>query len=121
LGSYREDNMLKQIKLLHTIVWAIMSAACVYILYAGLTGTTNVLVWSCVGLIVLEGIVLLLNGWVCPLTPIARKYTTDQRENFDIYLPEWLAKHNKTIFTIIFVVGVSLLLIRVIVAKSWMI
>jgi hypothetical protein len=39
--------------------------------------------------------VLWLNGWRCPLTDVAARYTDDRRANFDIYLPEWLARYNE--------------------------
>ena len=55
---------------------------------------------------VVEVVVLALNKWRCPLTALAARYTTDRRANFDIYLPEWLAKHNKVIFGTIYLVGV---------------
>lgn len=45
------------------------------------------------------------SGWRCPLNPIAARYTEDRRDNFDIFLPEWLARHNKTIFGILCVGG----------------
>lgn len=32
---------------------------------------------------------------------VARRYSDSQRANFDIYLPEWLARHNKTIYSVI--------------------
>jgi hypothetical protein len=51
-------------------------------------------------------VVLALNKWRCPLTALAARYTTDRRANFDIYLPEWLAKHIKVIFGMIYLVGV---------------
>jgi hypothetical protein len=40
-----------------------------------------------------------------PLTAIAERYTDDRRANFDIWLPEWLARHNKSIFGTMFVLG----------------
>jgi hypothetical protein len=45
-----------------------------------------------------EVVVLAVNGWRCPLTGVAARYTDDRRENFDIDLPLWLARHNKRIF-----------------------
>lgn len=45
-----------------------------------------------------EVVVLWLNRWSCPLTPIAARYTQDRRPNFDIYLPEWLARYNRQMF-----------------------
>ena len=42
----------------------------------------------------------------CPLTSIAARYTDDRRANFDIYLPEWLARHNKAVFGALYVAGI---------------
>jgi polyferredoxin len=56
--------------------------------------------------------VLAVNGWRCPLTPIAARYTEDRRPNFDIYLPEWLARYNKEIFGSLYLGGLIVLLGR---------
>lgn len=85
-----------------------MASAVFYVFYAGITRTSGVVLWLSIGLIFLETAVLLINKWACPLTPVAMKYTSDRGENFDIYLPEWLAKHNKLIFTTIFLAGLIL-------------
>jgi len=50
--------------------------------------------------------VLLANRLRCPLTNIAARYTDDRRDNFDIYLPLWVARYNKHIFGTLFVAGV---------------
>jgi len=42
-----------------------------------------------------------------PLTLIAGNYSNSQKDNFDIFLPNWLAKHNKLIFTTIFHSGAN--------------
>jgi hypothetical protein len=34
---------------------------------------------------------------------LAARYTTDRQDNFDIFLPVWLARYNKTIFGCLFV------------------
>jgi hypothetical protein len=46
----------------------------------------------------------------CPLTDVAQRYTADRRDNFDIYLPVWLARNNKRIFGALFVAGEVVLL-----------
>jgi len=53
-----------------------------------------------------EVIIILVNGWACPLTRIAARYTDDRSSNFDIYLPELLAKYNKIIFGAMYITGV---------------
>jgi hypothetical protein len=60
-----------------------------------------------------EGIVLLIFKMFCPLTVLARNYSDSKKDNFDIFLPNWLAKYNKIIFTSLFVLGLVLVLFRV--------
>ncbi len=36
---------------------------------------------------------------------LASRSTDDRRDNFDIYLPLWLARHNKVIFGTLFAAG----------------
>jgi len=70
------------------------------------------LTWFSIGLIFVEGIVLLLCKGKCPLTLLGHRYTNNPCEGFDIFLPVWLAKYNKTIFGILFSVGFALVLWR---------
>ena len=102
------------IKILHTIIWVLFVAVIFYIVYSGITDTVTTYTWIGIGVILGEGLVLLLFKMYCPLTVIARKYSDSQKDNFDIFLPNWLAKYNKLIFTSIFILGVLLVLYRVI-------
>lgn len=43
---------------------------------------------------------------------MAARYTDDRRDNFDIYLPVWLARYNKLIFGPLYFVGVAFALAR---------
>ena len=108
------ERRLFAVKLTHTLIWFVMVAAVLYVCYAGIVDQINALVWFCIALIVIEGIILLMCKWRCPLTILARKYTDDQPVGFDIFIPAWLAKHNKTIFTTIFLAGTLLVLWRTI-------
>jgi hypothetical protein len=56
-------------------------------------------------IVLVEVFVLVFNGFRCPLTDVAARYTEDRRDNFDIYLPVWIARRNKSIFGILFVLG----------------
>jgi len=106
---------LNVIKLLHTLIWFIFVSFIFYILYSGITGKITTFTWIAIFSIVGEGVILIIFKMYCPLTLIARKYSDSQRDNFDIYLPNWLAKHNKTIFTTIYIIGVILVVFRVII------
>jgi hypothetical protein len=39
--------------------------------------------------------------------PADSSYTDDRRDNFDIYLPVWIARHNKAVFGSLFGAGVA--------------
>ena len=54
-------------------------------------------------IVLLESEVLAANGGRCPLSDLAARYTDERASNFDIYLPNWLASHNKTVFGTVFV------------------
>jgi polyferredoxin len=63
-------------------------------------------------LVIGETVVLVLNGWRCPFTGVAARYTDDRRDNFDIFLPAWLARHNKLIFGWLFVAALLFTFLR---------
>ena len=100
----QQAGVLRSIKLLHTAVWA---------LFAGCVLAIPVLSWRgelgyaalCAIVVAGEVLVLAFNQWRCPLTGVVARYTGDRRDNFDIYLPEWLARHNKVIFGSLYVGG----------------
>jgi hypothetical protein len=105
-------DKLVAIKVLHTLVWAFFVAVIFYILYCGYFNRITAYTWIAIALVFLEGLILLTFKMFCPLTLIARKYSTSTKDNFDIYLPNWLAKYNKSIFTTLFIIGFLLVLIR---------
>ncbi len=104
-------DLLRTIKLLHTAVWA---------LFAGCIVAIPVVVWrdelrlavTLSAIVTVEVIILAINRWKCPLTAVAARYTDERRPNFDIYLPEWLARFNKEIFGTLFGGGLLLVLAR---------
>lgn len=108
----QNSQKLFLVKLIHTIIWAIFVGVIGYVVYAGIYNQIGTAVWIAIGFVILEGFVLLINQGKCPLTNIGARYTTDRNDAFDIFLPNWLAKHNKLIFTSIFAVGVILVIYR---------
>jgi hypothetical protein len=97
-------DALATIKTVHTVVWAMFVAAIVGLPIAARFESWFV-VAVLVGVVSAECVVLAANGMRCPLTAIAERYTDDRRANFDIWLPEWLARHNKWIFGTMFLLG----------------
>lgn len=83
-------------------------------LYAVLVNKIDMWLWIGYGLFILEGLVLLYFKFFCPLTIIARKYSDSPKANFDIYIPEWLAKYNKLIYTSLLVVILGITIYRLV-------
>jgi hypothetical protein len=106
-----QSAFLNAIKVAHTVVWAVLAGCTLAIPLAAWRGEHLAAMWLAV-IVSGEIAVLGLNRWRCPLTSVAARYTVDRRANFDIYLPEWLAKNNKIIFGFIYVVGVVYALAR---------
>ena len=101
----RSARTLFGIKVLHTIVWAIFAGCVVAIPWFAWRKDLRTASWL-IAVVAGEVVVLLVNRWRCPLTDLAARYTDDRRENFDIYLPEGLARYNKTLFGTLYLVGV---------------
>jgi hypothetical protein len=97
---------LTAVKLVHTVVWAFFAACILAIPVASWRGEHGTAAWLAV-VVLAEVVVLLLNRWRCPLTSVAERYTDERRANFDIYLPEWLARHNKSIFGALYLAGIA--------------
>jgi len=108
-----QSSKLIAIKCIHTLIWLIFVFLIFYMLYSAIIDKIDTLTWIAIASVFGEGIILLVFKMVCPLTLVARKYSDSQRDNFDIYLPNWLARHNKIIFSIIFLFGLILVIIRI--------
>jgi hypothetical protein len=102
--QYERIPALVVLKVLHTAVWIFLAGCIVAIPLAGAKGR---FLWAVVlsGLVLVECAVLAVNGGRCPFTDFAARYTEQRADNFDIYLPLWLARRNKTIFGTLFVLG----------------
>jgi hypothetical protein len=98
------EASLRAIKFLHTVVWAFFAGCIMAIpILAAMRHYTDALVL--IGVVMIEVLVLVINRLRCPLTDVAARYTSDRSDNFDIYLPLWVARHNKVIFGLLFLAG----------------
>lgn len=105
--AMNSQSQLRTVKLLHTGIWAFFAGAIIALPFFAWQERLGAVAVITV-LVTLEGLVLAFNAGRCPLTVIAARYTDDRRANFDIYLPEWLARYNKQIFALLFVAGLLL-------------
>lgn len=80
-----------QIKLVHTLIFWLLSLCVVYALFCGVVGRMTTWTWVAVGLLLVESVVLAAAGWTCPLTILAERRGALRGSVTDIFLPRWLA------------------------------
>lgn len=102
---------LTAIRLGHTLVWLFFVTCILAIPVLAMMARFG-LAGLVAGIVAAEVVVLALNGMRCPLTAVAARYTDDRRANFDIYLPEWLARNNQWVFGTLYALAMLFLLLR---------
>jgi len=107
---------LRAVKLVHTIAWALFAGCIIAIPIVAWRGEFETAVLL-IAVVSFECVVLAANRMRCPLTDVAARYTDERHDNFDIYLPLWLARYNKLIFGSLFATGVLFTLVR---WQSWL-
>ncbi len=102
---------LRAVKLVHTVIWAFFAGCILALPLFAWRGDFGVAL-ALIAVVCVEVVVILANRWRCPLTDVAARYTDDRADNFDIYLPLWLARYNKIIFGSLFAGGVIFTLVH---------
>ena len=103
-----------QIKVVHTIVFWILSLCVVYTLWSGVSDRITPWTWVAVGLVALESIVLVSCGWICPLTILTERLGAARGSVADIFLPKWFADRIFPICGTTFLVACIVLAIRLV-------
>lgn len=96
---------LRAVRLIHTLAWALFAGCIVALPWYAWRQRFDV-AFTLVAIVMVEVAILAANRMRCPLTAVAARYTADRSDNFDIYLPLWLARYNKQIFGTLFVAGI---------------
>lgn len=92
------------VKIIHTVAWAFLAGSVLAVPICALTGRLRLAVTLTV-IVLIEIGALAVNHQRCPLTDVAARFTDNRQDNFDIYLPLWLARYNKQIFGPLFLAG----------------
>ena len=110
MEEIKPNKKLLIIKIFHTIIWIIFVFMICYIIYTGINNKINIFTYIFIIAVAIEGIILLIFKWKCPMTIIARRYTDDPNINFDIFLPKIIAKYNKIIFSVLYIIGILIVI-----------
>ena len=104
----RSQNALVVVKVVHTVVWAFIASCIIAVPVLAIVGRLRLAAVAS-AIVVCEIVILAVNRMRCPLTDVAGKLTDERGDNFDIYLPLWLARNNKIVFGTLFVLGEAVL------------
>lgn len=102
------------IKVVHTLIFWVLSACVLYALYSGLADRITTWTWLAVGLLLLESAVLAVSGWTCPLTILAERQGAVSGSVADMFLPKWFADRTFPICGTLFGVALAAIAVRLI-------
>lgn len=99
------------IRLLHTVIYVVMAASALVVLFAGVTGANGPWLPPALVLVLIESVVFIGFGLKCPLTAVVVRHA-DGAPVSDTLMPERLTRHTFKVFGPIFVIGLALLALR---------
>jgi len=109
-------NKLFLVKSVHILLFIFMTLCVIYILFSSITKTYHWTLFIAIGAVLIEGIILMLNHWQCPLTNLAKKHGDEKGSVTDIFFPAWFVPHVFKTYAVLFVVGLVLLAVNYVIA-----
>ena len=103
-----------QIKLVHTLVFWVLSLCVAYALFSGVADRITMWTWVAVGLLFVESVVLAVSGWTCPLTILAERRGAARGSVTDIFLPRWFADRIFPICGMLYGIALLIIVLRVV-------
>ena len=100
------------IEVFHTVIFILMSGLLFALLYEVIIDRITILTWIAVGAFFIEGLILMANGWKCPLTTYAEDLGSVHGQVTDIFLPKWFADRIFPICGTLYVVALLLIALR---------
>jgi hypothetical protein len=103
-----------QIKLVHTLIFWVLSLCVAYALFSGVADRITMWTWVAVGLLFVESVVLVVSGWTCPLTILAERRGAVRGSVTDIFLPRWFADRIFPICGTLYGIALLIIVLRVV-------
>ncbi len=105
------------IKVVHTLIFAVLSACVLLVVYSGVMNRITGWTWAAVVLVFVESAVLVAFDWKCPLTILAERLGASQGAVVDIFLPKWFADRIFPLCGGAFLIGCAVLVIRLVASN----
>lgn len=94
-------------KLIHTLIFVFASSCIVYVVYCGIVGKINRFLIASLGIVFAIGVIYAINGFECPLATIVHRLA-GRRDVGDIFFPDWFANKIMPASTVVYVIGLAL-------------
>lgn len=107
-----DSQILTMVRAVHTAIYLVMVSAILVLLYAGATAYVGAWLWVSLGLLTVETVVFVGNGFKCPLTALAVRYGAVTGYAFDTFLPERATRYTFRFFGSLMMVGLVMLAVR---------
>lgn len=108
------ERKVMLIKGFHIFMVLLFMGAVIVCAHSALTGYFTLLTWGGLGLVLVEGLVLISRGWVCPLTDLAERYGAENGSVTQYLMPKWMSDKAFEIWGAAYVVSALGILARVI-------
>ncbi len=112
-----ERRILVAIKAFHSAIFLVMLSSILWLVWTGITGRRDRGVAVAGALVAVESAVFVVNGGVCPLTPLAERHGAGRGGVSDIFLPDALARTIPFWATPLVVLGAGLHLRGIVAAR----
>ncbi len=100
------------IKVVHSLLFFLIAVSTFYVFVTAALDQINPVTWWAFGVVIVEGLALLLNDWRCPLTDLAEHQGAEVGSVADLFLPKWLSDYLFPIFGVVFAITCLLLVWR---------
>ncbi|MFC1640982.1 hypothetical protein ACFL2D_02960 [Patescibacteria group bacterium] len=106
----RNEQMILFVRVMHGVIVGMYCGCIMLIYYSGVTQKLTYYAMIAAGLLLLEGLVLMINRGTCPLTIVHRQFG-DDKGFFDIFVPKQYIHYVTPAFAAVALVGILLLIV----------
>jgi hypothetical protein len=100
------------IKFIHTAVFIAMNVFLAILILEVITDRISYLSWLSIAALLTESIVLIANGWRCPISIYAEKVGATNGRESDIFLPLWFTDRIPVLYGSILAIALLFFAIR---------
>lgn len=100
------------IKSIHTAIFVVMNVCLAILIFEVITDRISYLSWISIAALLTESVVLVANGWRCPISIYAQNIGVTDGHESDIFLPLWFTDRIPVVYGSVLAVTLVFFVIR---------